>query len=497
VSSRRDVSLSWLEWLLPILLLATLPCLSAAQTLPPRAHRALARDILRELVEINTTRDSGATRAAAAVAGRLTAAGFPAGDVLLMGPKPHKQNLVVRLRGRGQGKPILFLAHLDVVEARREDWSLDPFRLTERDGYFYGRGTTDIKDEAADLVANLIRLKQEGYLPERDILVALTDDEEGGDDNGVEWLIEQRPDLLQVAYVINLDAGGGQMEKGRRRRNPVQTSEKLYATYRLEVTNPGGHSSLPRKDNAIYALAAALDRLSRYDFPVQLNETTRSFFLRLAEQDSAGLRDDLRRVAAARPDSVAVRRLSAFPMFNSTMRTTCVATMVQAGHAENALPQRATAAVQCRLLPDESPARVRQTLRRVIADSQIKIVLDGDPQPAPASPLSDEVMGAVERVTSAMWPGVIVLPVMDPWSSDGAALRRARLPVYGVSGVFYDIDDVRAHGQDERVSVGAFYEGVEFMYRLMKTLTEGTAPGPAPPASAAPSGPRDRSRGTP
>jgi acetylornithine deacetylase/succinyl-diaminopimelate desuccinylase-like protein len=300
-----------------------------------------------------------------------------------------------------------------------------------------------------------------------------------------------------VAYVINLDAGGGQMEKGRRRRNPVQTSEKLYATYRLEATNPGGHSSLPRKDNAVYALAAALDRLSRYDFPVQLNETTRSFFLRLADQDSAGLRDDLRAVAVAVPDSAAVRRLSTIPMLNSTMRTTCVATMVQAGHAENALPQRATAAVQCRLLPAESPSRVRDTLRRVIADSQVKIVLDGDPRPAPASPLSDEVMGAVERVTGTMWPGVIVLPVMDPWSSDGAAVRRAGLPVYGVSGVFYDIDDVRAHGKDERVSVRAFYEGVEFMYRLMKTLTGGTVPDRAPPASAAPTGARDRSRGTP
>jgi acetylornithine deacetylase/succinyl-diaminopimelate desuccinylase-like protein len=488
---------AWLGSLLPALLLTALAGPAVAQNLPPRAHQQLARDILRELVEINTTQDSGATRAAGAMAGRLTGAGFPSGDVLLLGPEPHKQNLVVRLRGRGPGKPILFLAHLDVVEARREDWSFDPFRLTERGGYFYGRGTSDIKDEAADLVANLIRLKQQGYIPERDILVALTDDEEGGDHNGVEWLIRNRPDLLRVAYVINLDAGGGQMEKGRRRRNPVQTSEKLYATYRLEVTNSGGHSSLPRKDNAIYALAAALDRLSRYDFPVQLNETTRSFFLRLADQDSAGLRDDLRGVAAATPDSAAVRRLSAIPMFNSTMRTTCVATMVQAGHAENALPQRATAAVQCRLLPGESPSGVGDTLRRVIADSQVKIVLDGDPRPAPASPLSDEVMGAVERVTAAMWPGVIVLPVMDPWSSDGAALRRAGLPVYGVSGVFYDIDDVRAHGKDERVSVQAFYEGVEFMYRLMKTLTGGTAPGRAPPASAAPSGARDRSPGTP
>jgi acetylornithine deacetylase/succinyl-diaminopimelate desuccinylase-like protein len=488
---------SWVGSLLPVAFLATTPGHGTAQTLPPPAHQRLARDILRELIGINTTRDSGATRAAQAIAARLSAAGFPAGDVLLMGPRPHKQNLVVWLRGQGRGEPILFLAHLDVVEAKREDWSLDPFTLTERDGYFYGRGTMDIKDEVADLVANLIRLKQEGYVPARDILLALTDDEEGGDDNGVDWLIANRPELLKLALVINLDAGGGQIEKGRRVRNPVQTSEKLYTTYRLEVTNPGGHSSLPRRDNAIYSLAAALERLSGYDFPLQLNETTRSFFLRLAEQETGSVRDDLRGVAAATPDPAVVRRLSAVPMFNSTMRTTCVATMVQAGHAENALPQRATATVQCRLLPGDSPIGVRDTLVRVVADSQVKAILDGEPRPAPASRLSAEVMGAVERVTTTMWPGVIVLPVMDPWSSDGAALRRAGLPVYGVSGVFYDIDDVRAHGKDERVSVQSFYEGVEFTYRLMKALTGGTAPDRAPPASGAPNGARDRSPYTP
>jgi acetylornithine deacetylase/succinyl-diaminopimelate desuccinylase-like protein len=488
---------SWLGSLIPIALLVTIPGHGFGQTLPPPAHQRLARDIFRELIEINTTRDSGATRAARAVAARLTAAGFPAADVLLMGPRPHKQNLVVRFRGRGRGEPILFLAHLDVVEANREDWSLDPFTLTERDGYFYGRGTMDIKDEVADLVANLIRLKKEGYAAQRDILVALTDDEEEGEDNGVAWLIENRPDLLKVAYVVNLDAGGGQMEKGRRLRNPVQTSEKLYATYALEVTNPGGHSSLPRKDNAIYSLSAALDRLSRYDFPAHLNETTRSFFARLAEQDTGSMRDDLRAAGAATPDPSAVGRLSAVPMFNSTMRTTCVATMLHAGHAENALPQRATATVQCRLLPGDSPARVRDALVRVLADSLVKVTLDGEPQPAPASPLSAEVMGAVERVTAKMWPGVIVLPVMDPWSTDGAALRRAGLPVYGVSGVFYDIDDVRSHGRDERIGVQAFYEGVEFMYRLMKELSGGTSRDRGRPPSGAPSGARDRSPYTP
>jgi acetylornithine deacetylase/succinyl-diaminopimelate desuccinylase-like protein len=451
-----------------------LPALASSQTLPPPVHRQLARAILEELVEINTVRDSGATRAATVLATRLKAGGFSAEDLHLVGPKPHKQNLVVRLRGRGKGKPILFLAHLDVVEARREDWSMDPFTLTERDGYFYGRGTMDIKGEAADLIANLLRLKAEGYVPNRDIVVALTDDEEGGDDNGVSWLLQHRPDLIRAAYVINTDAGGGQIEHGRRLRNPVQTSEKIYATYLLEVTGPGGHSSLPPRDNAIYSLAKGLDRLSRFDFPVRLNSTTRAFFGRLAEQETGQRASDLRAVSGDSPDSKAVERLTVVPLYNSSIRTTCVATMLQAGHAENALPQRAQATIQCRLLPGDSPEETRATLARVLSDTLIRVTLPDKPEISPASPLSPEVMTAVERVTTAMWPGVVVLPVMDPWTTDGVRLRKAGVPVYGISGIFYDIGDVRAHGKDERILVQSFYEGVEFMYRLMKGLTSGS-----------------------
>jgi acetylornithine deacetylase/succinyl-diaminopimelate desuccinylase-like protein len=454
-------------------LLAALALLSSqahAQALPPPAHRQLARDILAELVGINTTADSGATRAAQALASRLIAAGFPEADVHLAGPKPHKQNLVVRLRGRGQGEPVLFLAHLDVVEARREDWTVEPFRLTERDGWFYGRGTMDIKDEAADLIANLIRLRAEKFVPRHDILVALTDDEEGGDDNGAAWLLDHRPELIRARYVINTDAGGGQMEHGRRLRFPVQTSEKVYATYFLEATGPGGHSSLPGRDNTIYTLARGLERLSVYDFPVRLSETIRGFFARSAEQEEGALAGDLRAVSAGTADSAALARLAAVPMYNSSMRTTCVATMLQAGHAENALPQRARATIQCRLLPGDTPVQIRDTLVRVVADTAIRVTLDGDPQPVPASPLSPGVMAAVERITRQMWPEVVVLPIMDPWSSDAVHFRRAGIPVYGISGVFYDIDDVRAHGRDERISTLSFYQGVEFMYRLMKGL---------------------------
>ncbi len=457
------------------LILATglllLPGIAPAQTLPPPEYRRLAREILAQLVAMNTTQDSGATRAARALSARLSRAGFPAGDIQLAGPRPRKQNLVVRLRGHGREEPILFLAHLDVVDARREDWSVEPFRLTEKDGWLYGRGTIDIKDEAADLIANLIRLRREGYVPERDIIVALTDDEEGGDANGASWLLQHRRDLMHAAYAINLDAGGGQIQNGRRLRNPVQTSEKIYATYRLEITGPGGHSSLPGKDNIIYDLARGLDRLSRYAFPVRLTRTTRGFFARLAEQEGGEVGNDLEALSQGTADSAAIARVSATPMYNSSMRTTCVATMLQAGHAENALPQRAQATVQCRLLPGDSPAAVHDTLARVVGDSAIRVIPEGDAEGSPESPLNPEVMAAVERVTAAMWPGVIVLPVMDPWSSDGAVFRRAGMPVYGVSGVFYDIDDVRSHGRDERVSIQSFEEGVEFMYRLMKALS--------------------------
>jgi acetylornithine deacetylase/succinyl-diaminopimelate desuccinylase-like protein len=442
-----------------------------AQNIPPSAQRQVAREIFQELVEINTIGDSGATRAAVAMSKRLIAAGFPAEDLQVVGPKPRKQNLVVRLRGRNRAPPILFLAHLDVVNARREDWSVDPFTLTERDGYFYGRGTFDIKDEAADLIANLLRLKHERYRPRRDIIVALTDDEEGGEDNGAAWLIQNRPDLIRAAYVINTDAGGAQIQNGKRLRNPVQTSEKLYVTYLLEVTGPGGHSSLPTKDNTIYTLARGLDRLSRYGFPVRLTETTRTFFARLGQQVGGQTGSDLGAVSGGSRNPEVIKRLGAVPMYNSSMRTTCVATIVQAGQVENALPQRAEATVQCRLLPGDTPSQVRDTLVRVLADSLIRVTDQGDRQPAPESPLSPEVMRAVERVTHSMWPGVIVLPVMDPWSSDSRQFRLGGYPVYGISGVFYDIADVRAHGNDERVLVQSFYEGVEFMYRLMRELT--------------------------
>jgi acetylornithine deacetylase/succinyl-diaminopimelate desuccinylase-like protein len=451
---------------------------TGAQTEKPTASQQLAREILKELIEINTTHQFGSTKAAEALAVRLKAAGFPASDVQVLAPDKHptKGNLVARLRGRGKAKPVLFVAHLDVVDARKEDWSdgIDPFQFTERDGFFYGRGTLDVKGEAASLVANLIRLRQEGFVPEQAIVVALTADEEaGGEANGVEWLIRNHRDLIDAAYVINTDAGGGQIEKTKHVRYTLQTGEKVFLTFRLEVRNSGGHSSLPVKDNAIYRLAHGLTRLASYDFPAKLNETTRAYFERMSVYEKGQVSTDMKAVAKAQPDSAALVRLSnVSPLYNSTMRTTCVATMLEAGHAENALPQTARATVNCRLLPGEAPEEVKRTLASVLADEQITVTPLNEAVTSPASQLIPEVTQPIERLVAQMWPGVPVVPVMDPWTSDSTPLRRAGFPVYGAAAIFYEIDPIRAHGKDERIGVREFYEGLEFAYRLMKELTQ-------------------------
>lgn len=437
----------------------------------PETYRQLAKDILKQLIEIKTTESEGTTRAAEAVAARLKAAGFSEADVKILGPVPHKGNLVARLRGRNTGKkPILLLAHLDVVEADPADWSLDPFKFTEQDGWFYGRGTTDDKDEAAIWTANLIRWKQEGYVPDRDIILALTADEEGGQHNGVEWLLQNHRDLIDAAFALN-EGGGGVIQNGRRLSQEVQASEKVYQSFRLEVTNRGGHSSLPRSDNAIYQLAAALGRIAAYQFPVKLNEVTRAFFERTAAIVSPEEAAAMRGILKDPPDPAAVAKLSAIPAYNSRIRTTCVATMLEGGHAENALPQRAAAVVNCRILPGEPPEEVLATLQRVVADPEVKITPIAEAKPSPPSPLAPEIMGAIEAITREMWPGVPVIPTMSTGATDALYLRRAGIPVYGVSGVFGDIDDVRAHGRDERIRSTWFFDGLEFGYRLVKRLT--------------------------
>jgi acetylornithine deacetylase/succinyl-diaminopimelate desuccinylase-like protein len=447
--------------------------LAHAQPLAP--HQQLAKDIYKELMEINTVTATGDTlKAAEAMAARLKAAGFPDADVKVLSPAPRKGNLVARLRGTGARKPILLLAHTDVVEARREDWTEDPFKLVEKDGYFYGRGSGDNKFMAAAFVANLIRYKQEGFKPDRDIIVALETDEEILDANqmGIQWLLKNHRALIDAEYALNEGAGLG-LKNGKPLRNGIQTSEKVSFSYRLEVKNPGGHSAVPSRDNAIYHLAQGLARLSQFDFPVKLNETTRAFFERSAALEEPQLGADMRSIASTQPDPAAVARLSAILPYNAIMRTTCVATMLEGGHAVNALPQTARASVNCRILPGEPVEEVQRTLVRVLADERISVTPVGTPVPSPPSPLNPEIMREVEKLTAEFWPGIPVIPTMLAAATDGSYLRNAGIPTYGHSGRGGEITENRAHGKDERIPVKSFFEGSEYLYRLVKALASG------------------------
>ena len=432
----------------------------------------LARDIFEELIEINTTDSVGdCTKAAEAMAARLRAAGFAAEDVKVLGPDPRKGNLVARYRGTGAKRPLLLLAHLDVVEARREDWSMDPFTFNERDGYFYGRGTADDKDMAAIWVALFVELKQAGFTPDRDLVLALTADEEGGNFNGVQWLLKEHRDLIDAEFALN-EGGAGQLKNGKRVLNAVQASEKIYQSYRLEVKNAGGHSSRPTRDNAIYRLAEGLARLAKFDFPVQMNEVTSAYFKKMADLASGPSAADMRAVTRRPPDSRAVGRLSQFAYENALMRTTCVATMLEGGHAENALPQVARATVNCRILPGESEREVYASIVRVLGDDQIRVSQVAPAIPSAPSPLRPEVMTPIEQATAEMWPGVPVVPIMSTGATDGLYLRNAGIPTYGVSGLFGDVDDNREHGKDERVRVQSFFESRDFLFRLVKAYAQ-------------------------
>ena len=444
-------------------------CLLAAGTAAAQDPRALARDIFRQLIEINTTDSAGSvTRASEAMAERLRAAGYPDRDLQVLGSDDRHRNLVLRLHGTGSARPLLFNAHFDVVEARREDWSFDPFTFLERDGFFYGRGTQDDKECAAALVAAFIRLRQEGFRPARDLILALTGGEEGGTGNGVAWLLANRPDLIDAEYSINVDSGGGEARGGRPRVLVVVTSEKLYHTLFLDVKNKGGHSSLPEKDNAIYRLAAALGRVADFEFPARLSETTRAYLEKMSRLESGPAADDLK--AATTGDAAAIARLSRSPWYNAQMRTTCVATEISGGHAENALPQSAHAAVNCRVLPDDDPAEIERTIRRIVNDPAVVVTARRTPPPSPASPLRPDVMAGLERAASAVWPGVPVVPVMETGGTDGRMLRAAGIPTYGETGMFIDEGDIRAHGRDERLRVESYYQGCEFLYRLLTEL---------------------------
>jgi len=452
-----------------VLALTALPLLGA-ERMPPAADQRLAREIYQEMVESKSGFSTGATTPIAnAVAARLKAEGFRDADIFVGGPRPDKANLVVRYHGTGARKPILLLAHTDVVEAKREDWTTDPFEFIEKDGYFYGRGTADDKAQAAVWVANLIRYKREEFRPDRDLIVALTADEEGGGPaNGVDWLLKNKRELIDADFCFN-EGGKGEMLNNQRIANEIGLAEKTYADVRFEVRNKGGHSSRPVPDNAIYHLAGALYRLSSFGFPLQLNEVTRVYFQQMAKVEKGDFAADLAKVSEGSEE--AMRRVALVsPGMNSMLRTTCVATQLEAGHAPNALPQLAAANVNCRILPQDSLENVLKTLQAVVTDEQVRVTVAQDGGRAPASPLREDVMNAFAHVTDTMWPGVITVPTMATGASDGKYLRAAGIPTYGVQGFFLDRDDVRAHGRDERMPVRSFYEGQKFLYVLVKIL---------------------------
>jgi acetylornithine deacetylase/succinyl-diaminopimelate desuccinylase-like protein len=445
------------------------------------ATTKLSHDIFKQLIEINSTDSVGSVTAAAeAMAQRFRDAGFADADMHILGPNDRKKNLVVRLHGSGKYKPLLLIGHLDVVEANREDWTTDPFVFVEKDGFYYGRGTQDMKSGDAIMATTLIRFKKEGFTPDRDIILALTADEEGGKSNGVDWLLKNHRDLIDAEMVFNHDGGGILSDHGKPVMMTVDATEKLYGDFQLSVTNPGGHSSLPRPDNAIYSLADALGRLQNYQFPFELNEVTRAYYERMAKVETPERAAEMKAMLKNPPDAEAVARLSQDPIDNSTTHTTCVATRFNAGHANNALPQRAEATVNCRIEPGHSGEEVRQVLIQVLADPKITVryidnfrnVSDTAPdrKSLPPPPLRRDVFGPLEKITSEMWPGIPVIPEMATGASDGVYTMGAGMPTYGIAGIAIDRDDIRAHGRDERLGIKSYYEGVDFYYRFLKAV---------------------------
>jgi len=450
------------------------------------ATRQLAHDVFKQLIEINSTDSIGSTTAVAeAMRQRLLDAGFAPTDVVILGPNPRKGNLVARLRGRPGStlKPVLLLCHTDVVEAKREDWTTDPFVFTEKDGFFYGRGTQDMKDSDAAMVMAFLRMKRENYVPDRDLILALTADEEGGKSNGVDWLLKNHPDLLQAEFVINPDAGGLTTKNGKPILLGVEATEKLYADFHVTATNPGGHSSLPTSDNAIYHVADALSRLEKSPFPFELNEVTRAELTTRATLVEPQQAKDIRAILKTPPDPPAMQRLSASPIYNATMRTTCVATMMSAGHPPNALPGRAQANINCRILPGHSQEEVRQDLIRIFADPTLTVdyvdnsgqVLGkgSDRAAAPPPPLNEAVFKPLRETVHTMWPGLTILPEMETGASDSIYTIAAGMPSYGFNGMAIEEGDERAHGRDERLGIESYYAGVQFQYLYLKAMTSG------------------------
>ena len=467
-------------------LAASLSTLASGQTpeITPVSpeDRATAIDIFKQLIEINTTDTAlgNVTAGTEAMRKHFLDADFSASEVHLLGPSPRKQNLVVRIKGTGPAKPVLFLCHMDVVEALPKDWHTDPFKFVEKDGYYYGRGTQDMKDSDAALVATFLHLHREGYKPTRDLILALTADEEGGSYNGAAWLVQNHRELVDAAFVINPDSGGIELEHGKPVVADVEATEKVYADFQITALNPGGHSSRPRPDNAIYELTSALNKLAAYSFPFELNGVTRAYFEALTKEEPAATVADIRAILATPPDTNAAARLAAEPGFNSNFRTTCVATRLAAGHANNALAQTAQANVNCRIFPGHSPEQIRQQLIELFGDLKLSVkyvsdagvVADTAPDRkaiVPPPPLP-EVFEPLTALVHSIWPGTPVTPVMENGASDSIYFAQAGIPSYGFSAIALERDDDRAHGQDERLPVDSYAKSLDFFYAYLKAL---------------------------
>lgn len=440
-------------------------------------NQQLAHDIYKELIEINTGMTTGnVTPAANAMAKRFRDAGISESDIFVGGPKPEKFNVVARIHGRAGStrKPLLLLAHIDVVEALKADWSpdLDPFVFTEREGYYYGRGTADDKSMASIFVANAMRMVRERYVPDRDIIIALTADEEGGGSNGVDWLLKNHRELVDAALVIN-EGGGGTLRGGKPLFNSVQAAEKVTTNITLRATNRGGHSSVPRADNAITALADALAKVGRHNFPVRFSDVTRGFFSKTADVEEPAMGRAMKALVANPNDAQALATVSADPRYNAMLRTTCVATQLTGGHAANALPQLAEANINCRMFPTDTAEVIRAEFEKLISDTTVQVVIRAAPRAPPAGiALPAELIDPVTQVTRDMWGNVPVIPVMSTGATDSRYFRALGVPSFGVSGLFLDPTvDARAHGRDERMRIQSYYEGQEFLWRLTRALT--------------------------
>jgi acetylornithine deacetylase/succinyl-diaminopimelate desuccinylase-like protein len=457
------------------------PGATSTASTDPRAGEAEFRELYKELIETNTTLSVGScTQASERMKARLVAAGYPESDLhILVNPKPNRPqdgNLIAILPGSNPAKkPILIMAHIDVVEAKREDWERDPFKLTEEGGYFYARGASDDKAMAAIFTDSMVRFKREGYKPERTIKMMLNCGEESGDEFiGAKYMVENHLDLISAEFAINEGAGGRiDPDTGKYVYNGVQAGEKLYQDFHLEVINPGGHSSRPVPDNAIYRLGQALAKVEAIQFPIEFNDATRGFFRRMGQitpgQEGQDMRD-----AADGENATAIRRLMANPGYNALFKTTCVATQLNAGHAPNALPQRATANVNCRIFPGRTQAEIKIDIETAINDAQVKVTLNGEPESASAPPkLTPEILGPIEKISEQLFPGVPVIPAMATGATDGRFTTPAGIPTYGVSGIFADPNTSGVHGLNERVGVKQLYDGRVFLHLLVKEYAGG------------------------